>query len=66
MNAVMNLRVSQNAGNFFSSFSGRTLLHAVGTNVEFWTHLVNNPLSVRQPFFTTLTRPLCVCVFFFR
>ena len=42
VNAVMNIRVPQNAGNFLTSFSGRTLLHAVGVQIACGTQLVSN------------------------
>ena len=33
-NAIMNLRVSYNAGNFLSSFSGRTLLRELNEKLD--------------------------------
>jgi hypothetical protein len=50
VNAVMNLRVSQNAGDILSSlgrvsFSGRTLLHGVTKKIDRgfdWTHVAQD------------------------
>jgi hypothetical protein len=42
VNAVMNIRVPQNAGNFLTSFSGRTLLDGVGVQIACGTQLVSS------------------------
>jgi hypothetical protein len=56
VNAVMNLWVTKNAGNFFTGFSRRTLLHGV------WSSMVKSDLAVHNPGSYTkkqFLRPLC-------
>ena len=45
VNAEMNLRVPQSAGNIFTSFAGRTLLHGVIQSVSQSVNHLINPIS---------------------